>query len=84
MTTSVKCPVCGFPVLAPAPGDVVNCPECLSALEGISGVDIPTPLFAGMIGFGIGVILGPAFLAATRSGATRLEQMAQQKLRGAS
>lgn len=81
MTTSVKCPVCGFPVLAPASGDIVNCPECLTVLEGISGIEIPTPLFAGMIGFGIGVILGPALLSATKSGAQRLENIAQQKLR---
>jgi hypothetical protein len=82
MVTSVKCPVCGFPVLAPAPGEIVNCPHCLAGLEGITGVTIPTSVFVGTLCFIAGVILGPAVLSSTREGAMRLERIASDRLRG--
>jgi hypothetical protein len=46
------------------------------------GVTIPSWLFAGVIALGLGVVLGPTILASTKTGAQRLSQLAEQKLRG--
>jgi len=64
--TQVKCVSCGFPISTRGiEGDPVTCPSC-----GTSGtvtrisqmISIPAPLFAAVMGFGVGMILGPALL----------------------
>lgn len=45
------------------------------------GVTIPVWLFFLGIGIGIGVITGPSLMALSESGALRLRQMAEEKLR---
>lgn len=66
--TQVKCNVCGFPIATNgAEGSSVQCPSCgaTGILKRISAVTIPDPLFFGVMGFTIGMVLGPAFLKAT-------------------
>lgn len=66
--TQVKCVSCGFPIAASdREGERVSCPSCGTSgiLKRISAVTIPDPLFFGVMGFTIGLVLGPAFLKAT-------------------
>jgi len=45
----------------------------------ITGVEIPTPVFAGGLGFLIGMILGPALIASTDAGSRWLRKTAESK-----
>jgi len=73
--TLASCPSCGFPVMAEAEGQTKVCAGCgekmiatLSTLSRISQVNIPSPLFWGVLAFSAGVILGPSILASTNRG----------------
>ncbi len=44
------------------------------------GVPIPTWLFFLGLGFGFGMVIGPALMASTESGARRLAEMAKRKI----
>jgi len=44
------------------------------------GVSIPTWLFFLGLGFGAGLVLGPAVMASTDAGARRLTEMAKRKI----
>jgi hypothetical protein len=81
-TESVPCAVCHFPIQAPTyVGQQVKCPYCGSINEAISqGVTIPTPLLVGLLSFGAGVLLGPALMASTQSGAEYLAKKARERL----
>jgi len=93
-TTSIDCPVCGFPV--GLSNITINCPFCgkKSTLEvamrgkGVSLELAGTRIQAGeinwmptLIAFGIGVIFGPALLTTTRTGAETLAKIAEEKLK---
>lgn len=93
-TMHLDCPICGFPVHTSS--IFLRCPFCSKESnlevamrgksqvqqvlgEGIAGNGIswmPT-----LIAFGIGLVFGPAMLAATRQGAQRMAEMAEEKLR---
>jgi DNA-directed RNA polymerase subunit RPC12/RpoP len=66
--TTVACKSCGFPIAVDAKmgeGDSITCPSCGTSgiLTKISNpVSVPDPLFFGMLGFGIGLIFGPALI----------------------
>jgi len=81
METLSKCPVCGFPLTAHFEGEQVTCPNCQSKLETtISDVTIPTPLFAGGLGFFLGALLGPVLMASTKAGQNWLQkQIARER-----
>lgn len=53
-------------------------------LKGTSGngVTIPGWLLSGVIAFGFGAILGPAFYGASEAGALRMKEIAEKKIRG--
>jgi len=44
------------------------------------GVSIPSWLFFLGMGFGFGMVLGPALMASTEAGAIRLTEMAKRKI----
>jgi len=44
-------------------------------------VAIPTWVFAGVIGLGLGVAFGPTILVSTRTGAEKLAHLAEERLR---
>jgi len=48
--TISKCAECGYPLAAEYSGQTINCPMCGTVNEAITGVEIPTPIFAGGIG----------------------------------
>lgn len=74
-----KCPTCGYPVLAHFKGESAVCANCGGKMKAIEqGVTIPTPLFAGGIGFLLGVFLGPAIIASSDAGRRWLEQQARR------
>lgn len=80
--TLSKCPTCGYPITAEYEGQTAVCSYCgsnLIAQEG--GVTIPTPLFVGLISFGLGVFLGPALIASTAGGREWLEKQAREAIR---
>jgi len=81
-TESVPCAVCGFPIPEPSyVGQQVKCPYCGSINEAIKqGITIPTPVFAGLLGFVFGVVLGPSLLASTKSGSEWLAKKARERL----
>ena len=66
--TVSKCAGCGYPLAAEYSGQIASCPMCGTVNEAISGVEIPTPIFAGGIGLLIGIFLGPAMLAGSEWG----------------
>ena len=66
--TIAKCAECGYPLAAEYPGQTVSCPMCSTVNEAITGVEIPTPIFAGGLGFLLGLIVGPAILAGSEWG----------------
>ena len=74
--TIASCPECGFPISAEYEGQNAVCANCQAELTAIKqeGVTIPTPLFAGLLGFGLGVLLGPALIASTDEGRKWLER----------
>lgn len=64
----VKCIECGFPIATSGrEGEEISCPMCGTSgiSKRISAVTIPDPLFFGIMGFTIALVLGPAFLRAT-------------------
>ena len=77
MLTLTKCPVCSYPIQANVEGETTVCAYCGEKLEAISQVTIPTPLFVGVIAFGLGVLLGPALIATTTEGRSWLEKQAR-------
>jgi hypothetical protein len=81
-TASVPCPVCGYPIPEPSYiGEQVKCAWCNSISEAIEqGVTIPTPVFVGIISFGLGVLLGPAIWATTQGGSEWLARKARERL----
>lgn len=80
MPTLTKCPVCGYPIQASVAGETTVCSYCGQPLEAIAqnGVTIPTPLFVGLISFGLGMLLGPALVATTDEGRRWLEGQARR------
>lgn len=44
------------------------------------GVTIPTWLFAGMMGLGFGIILGPSIFALSTAGSRRLAELARARV----
>jgi len=79
------CVSCGYPIAASSAGEHVNCPNCQTLNEAMSidggeitqNVSIPTPLFVGLLGFGLGMFLGPALIAGSDVGRRWLEQKAR-------
>lgn len=71
-----SCPTCGFPITASYEGQSAVCANCGDNLIS-QGVTIPTPLFAGGLGLVIGILIGPAILAASGWGRSYLEKKAR-------
>ena len=70
-----ECASCSYPIAASFQGQVEPCPMCGTINEAISqGVTIPTPLFVGLIAFGLGMFLGPSIIASSSEGQRWLEQ----------
>lgn len=82
-TASIPCAVCHFPIQAPTYiGQQVRCPFCGSINEAVKqGISIPIPVFAGLLGFGLGVLLGPGLLASTKSGSEWLAKQARERIK---
>jgi hypothetical protein len=82
-TNSIPCPVCRYPIPAPTEvGQEVKCAWCSSISEAIQqGITIPTSLFVGILSFGLGVILGPALIATTKSGSEWLARQARERIK---
>lgn len=79
--SSTPCPVCNYPIQAPTHvGQQVKCPYCQSINEAIAQVTIPTPVFVGIICFGLGVLLGPSVWATTQGGSEWLAKKARERL----
>lgn len=78
--TIAKCPVCGYPIKAEYEGQSAVCEYCGANLIAQDGVTIPTPLFVGVICFGLGMLLGPALIATTAGGRDWLEKQARAKI----
>jgi len=51
-----------------------------TAVASPDGVSIPSWLFFLSMGFGFGMVLGPAVMASTDTGARRLAEMAKRKI----
>ena len=77
--TISKCAECGYPLAAEFEGQQVTCPMCGASNEAVAqnGVTIPTPLFVGLLSFGLGMLLGPALIATTDEGRSWLEKQAR-------
>lgn len=77
--TMAKCPTCGYPVMAQFEGQTAVCANCGEQMEAAisQGVTIPTPLFAGGLGFLLGMLIGPALVASTDVGKRWLEKQAR-------
>lgn len=73
--TTTSCPVCGYPLTTPiSEGENAVCAYCGTNLISQEGVTIPTPLFVGLIAFGLGMFLGPAIIASSTEGQRWLER----------
>jgi len=80
-TDSIPCPVCKYPIRAPTEvGQQVKCLYCGSISEAIAQISIPTPVFVGLICFGLGVLLGPAVISSTQAGSEWLARKARVRL----
>ena len=77
--TLSKCPICGFPIQAEHEGQTTICAYCGANLIA-QGVTIPTPLFIGLVCFGLGMFLGPAMISSTAAGRDWLERQARAKI----
>ena len=80
---SIPCPVCHYPIREPTHvGEQVKCLYCGTVSEAIlqEGVTIPTPVFVGIICFGLGVVLGPSLIASTQGGSEWLARKARERL----
>lgn len=75
--TVSKCAECSYPLAAEYVGQEVSCPMCATINEAITGVTIPTPIFAGGIGLLLGIFLGPAMLAGSEWGREYLVKRAR-------
>lgn len=75
--TISKCAKCSYPLAADFVGQKVTCPMCGTINEAITGVEIPTPLFVGLVAFAAGMLLGPSLVASTTAGRSWLEQKAR-------
>ena len=64
------------------PSGVREAEQVIREYQGISGVEIPTWLFASGCGLLAGIILGPAMMATTKGGSDYLAKMAKQRLGG--
>lgn len=81
--TISSCPVCGYPVAIEHEGQTEICANCGEKLQAVAqGITIPTPLFVGVIAFGLGVLIGPALIATTAGGRSWLEKQAREAIRG--
>lgn len=82
-TDSAPCAVCHYPIQAPTHvGQQMKCLYCGSINEAISqGLSIPTPVVTGFLGLALGVILGPAILASTKSGSEWLAKQARERIK---
>lgn len=81
--TDYSCTACGYPLQAPTEvGQQIKCPYCAAISEAIAqeGVTIPTPVFVGLICFGLGVVLGPSVIASTKGGSEWLARKARERL----
>ena len=81
---SIPCPVCHYPIQEPTHvGEQVKCLYCGTVSEAIlqEGVTIPTPVFVGIICFGLGVVLGPSVWATTKGGSEWLARKASERIR---
>lgn len=82
---SLPCSACKFPILIQEnirEGQQIKCPSCGSINEVISqGVTIPTPVFVGLITFGLGVLLGPALLATTEAGQRWMQRQISERIK---
>ena len=79
-TDSIPCPVCDYPIPMPNHvGQEVVCAYCGSIHKAIA-VEIPNTLFVGVIAFIVGVIVGPAVIAATQSGSEAMARKARAAL----
>ena len=79
-TDSIPCPVCKYPIPMPSyAGQEVTCAYCGSVHKAIA-VQIPNPVFAAVVAFIAGVVLGPTIIAATKSGSERLARKAKERL----
>lgn len=82
---SAPCRRCKFPILLQKDaheGQQIKCPNCGTINEVViaKGITIPTPVFVGILCFGAGVVLGPALIASTQSGAEWLAKKARERL----
>jgi len=79
-----SCVECSFPIVVGRVGREVSCPSCETVNEAVSGpisdVTIPTPMFAFLLGLGIGIVVGPAIIVSTSGGAQWLEKKARERL----
>ncbi len=71
-----RCSECGYPIQAKAEGETTTCAYCDAPLIA-QGVTVPTPMFVGLLAFGLGVLLGPALIATTSEGRGWLEKQAR-------
>jgi DNA-directed RNA polymerase subunit RPC12/RpoP len=81
--TNYDCPTCGFPIMEVSPGERIQCSNCQTGLimtDIGQEVSIPAPVIVGLLGFVLGVIVGPALLAATDEGSRFLARQARAKL----
>jgi DNA-directed RNA polymerase subunit M/transcription elongation factor TFIIS len=79
---NVPCAVCNYPIPeATYVGQQIKCPWCGSINEAIAQVTIPTPVFVGLISFGLGVLLGPALLATTAAGQSWMERQIRERIK---
>lgn len=82
-TDSIPCPVCKYPIQAPTSiGQQVKCAYCGTISEAIlqEGITIPTPVFVGIVCFGLGVVLGPSVWATTQGGSEWLAKKARERI----
>jgi len=80
-SNSIPCPVCHYPIREPTHvGEQVECLYCHSISEAIAQITIPTPVFVGLIAFGLGVLLGPAVISSTQVGSEWLARKARARL----
>ena len=78
--SNVPCAVCSYPITLSYVGEQVKCAYCGTINEAIAQVTIPTPVFASIISFAVGVLLGPALIASTKSGSEWLAKKARERL----
>ena len=55
--TISKCSSCGYPITAEFIGQQVTCPMCSTVNEAITGVEVPSVIFWGGLGFLAGFLV---------------------------